>query len=202
MIGDGERSARPAAATAIRVREKFVLPVLQPGHHPAHGACRRIGAEGARDVAAVEPQRYLVKRHGPWYAHLDQRVAAADEIRSVRKGQDFELTGCGVFCRCRDRCRDGGRDEQRRENAQEFRHDSSQGAGISIARARLWSAGRCGQALVWHQNGLDIDIKRPLAVEPNLPGGSTDTAGVPAGGRSHRGLSRARPPGSARASAA
>ena len=82
--------------------------------------------KAGRDVEAVEPQRHLVKRHRLWHAHLDQRVAAADVVRSVRKGQDLELTGCGVFCGCRDRCRDRERDEQRREDAQERRHDSSQ----------------------------------------------------------------------------
>ena len=159
MIGDGERSARPAAATAVRVREKFVLPHLQPGQHPAHGACRRIGAEGGRDVEAVEPQRYLVKRHGPWYAHLDQRVAAADVVRSVRKGQDFELTGCGDFCRCRDSCHDGDRNEQRRENEQELRHDASQVGGHFNRRSLMWSAARWGVK-------LSCFVPAPLSVQP------------------------------------
>ena len=42
-------------------------------------------------------QRYVVR-----YTHLDQRVAATDEVGAVRKGDDLELTGRSVFCRCRD----------------------------------------------------------------------------------------------------
>src|SRR5829696_8019861 len=83
-----------------------------------------------RDVDTVEPERHLVKRHGASYAHLDQRVAAADVVRSVRKGQDFELIGCG--CGVLYRSRDGERDEQGRENAHDYRHDSPQ-MGSSIA---------------------------------------------------------------------
>src|SRR5205814_36375 len=116
VVGGGERSA-----PAFGVGEEVVAPGHHAGQHAAHHARGRIGTKRAGDVTAVERQPHLVQRHALRHAHLDQGVAAADEVRPVREGDYLELTGCSVFCRCRD----SETGEQRRDGAHNYGHDSS-----------------------------------------------------------------------------
>src|SRR5260370_31832 len=55
------------------------------------GAGKRVGGEGAGDVMAVERQAHRVRRDALRHANLEQRVAPAYEVRSVRQRHDLEI---------------------------------------------------------------------------------------------------------------
>ena len=113
MVGDGQRGTRPPEAAAVGVGEEFVPSWHHAGQHAAHDTLGRIGAKRARDVPTVEEQRHLVKRHRFRHPHLDQRIAAADQVGAIRQRPDLEVErrqlglgfaqplGLRRFCRCR-----------------------------------------------------------------------------------------------------
>ena len=96
---------------------EVVGPDREPRHHAQQAAVGHLG-EPARDVDTIELHRdalaYLPGRRGD----LHQRVAATDEIGSVRQCPDVELPGPVVVGE-RD---DGKTTQQRRKGAREDRH--------------------------------------------------------------------------------
>src|SRR5436190_997736 len=89
-LGSGSALEQPASAVALAGGE-VVAAFHQTADQPAQRARRCIGGERAGDVMAVEREPHPVQRNVLRHAHLDQGVAAADEVGTVRQRRNLEI---------------------------------------------------------------------------------------------------------------